>query len=193
MPVDKGSGGIETGHRLGELSGPNHERSSMRTNTGFTLIELIITMVIAVIVMTIGVPSFQEMMRNNRAATHANEMLTGLNFSRSEALKRGRNVLLCPSTNQLSCSGGTDWSVGWIVFVDLNNNGTADAGEVLRVWEALSGNPTFTGPVTMGYQPTGERVAGAAPFAYTLDTRNFLVCVSPVGRPSIEKDATICP
>ena len=161
----------------------------MNRPLGFTLIELIVTVALAAILLTIGVPSFQEMMRNNRAATHANEILTGLNFARSEAGKRGRDVSICPATG----CGETNWSEGWIVFADLNNNGAADAGEILRVWEALSGNPTFTGPATMGYQPTGEGVAGAASFAYTLDTRNYLVCVNPVGRPSIEKDATVCP
>jgi type IV fimbrial biogenesis protein FimT len=165
----------------------------MNRPLGFTLIELIVTVALAAILLTIGVPSFQEMMRNNRAATHTNEMLTALNFARSEAVKRGRDVLLCPSTDPANWCVGTDWSGGWIVFADLNNNGAADAGEILRVWEALSGNPTFTGPATMGYQPTGEGVAGAASFAYTLDTRNYLVCVNPVGRPSIEKDATVCP
>jgi type IV fimbrial biogenesis protein FimT len=152
-----------------------------------------ITLAIAAIVLTVGVPSFQEMMRNNRAATHANEILTGLNFARSEAVKRGVIVSLCPSTDQASCSG-TNWATGWIVFVNPNGDATVDAGEVvLRVWEPLSGNPTFTGPNAMGYRLTGERVAGTAPLDYELDTRQFLVCVSPVGRPSIEKDVSVCP
>ena len=166
----------------------------MNRQRGFTLIELIITLAIAVIVMAIGVPSFQEMMRNNRAATHANEILTGLNFARSEAVKRGVIVSLCPSADQASCSGADDWAGGWIAFVNPNGDATVDAGEVvLRVWEPLSGNPTFTGPNAMGYRPTGERVAGTAPLDYELDPRQFLVCISPVGRPSIEKDETECP
>ena len=164
----------------------------MNRQRGFTLIELMITLAIAAILLTVGVPSFQEMMRNNRAATQANEILTALNFARSEAVKRGQNVLLCPSTNQTTCSG-ENWAVGWLVFADLNNNGTANAGEVLRVWEPLSGTPTFTGPATMGYRPTGERIAGTDPLNYQLYTRQFLVCISPVGRPSIEKDETLCP
>ena len=167
--------------------------SAMNRQLGFTLIELMITLAIAAIVMTIGVPSFQEMMRNNRAATHANEMLTGLNFARSEAAKRGVIVSLCPSADQASCAG-TDWAGGWIAFVNPNGDATVDAGEqILRVWEPLSGNPTFTGPTTLSYRPTGGLVAAVTPFTYVLGPRNHLVCINPVGRPSIEKDATVCP
>ena len=162
----------------------------MNRQRGFTLIELIITVAIVVILLTVGVPSFQEMMRSNRAATHANEFLTALNFARSEAVKRGRNVSLCPSTDQATCTGGTNWAAGWIVFF-VNDDGD---DEVLRVWEALSGNPTFTGPPTLGYQPTGERVTGTEdPFNYALATHSQCVRINAVGRPHIEKDAASCP
>jgi type IV fimbrial biogenesis protein FimT len=165
----------------------------MNRQRGFTLIELIITVVIVVILLTVGVPSFQEMMRNNRAATQANEFLTALNFARSEAVKRGRNVSLCPSTDQASCSG-TDWSGGWIAFVNPNGDATVDTGEViLRVWEALSGNPTFTGPSAMGYQPTGQPVGGATQFDYALGTHTQCVLINAVGRPHVEKDDASCP
>lgn len=167
---------------------------AMNRKRGFTLIELVITVALAAILLTIGVPSFQQMIRNNRAATHANEFMSALNLARSEAVKRSVRVSLCPSTNQVACTGGTDWSDGWIVFVDTAAT-DADApvvGEVLRVGEALSGNPTFTGPTNIRYRPAGDVIAQGQ-FGYGLGTNNHLVCVSPVGRPRIDKEHTACP
>ena len=159
---------------------------AMNRKRGFTLIELIVTLAVAAILLTVGVPAFQEMLRGNRAATHANEFLAALNYTRSEAVKRGRNISLCPSGNQTAC-GGTDWSVGWIAFVDADNDGSVDVGEeLLRVWGALSGNPSFTGPTIVVYRPTGELVAGAARLDYALGSHGHCVLVNSVGRPQIE-------
>ena len=106
----------------------------MDRQCGFTLMELIITLAIAAIVLAIGVPSFQGMMRNNRAAAYTNEFVGALNLARSEAIKRGQRVALVP------VSVG-DWGQGWTVFVDVNDNGSFDDGaaNVLRVRESLDG------------------------------------------------------
>lgn len=165
----------------------------MNRNRGFTLIELMVTLAVAAILLTVGVPAFQEMLRGNRAATHANEFLTALNFTRSEAIKRGRNISLCPSSNQTAC-GGANWAVGWIAFVDADNDGVVDAGEeLLRAWGALSGNPSFTGPTILVYRPAGELAAGTAQLDYALGTHDHCVLVNSVGRPRIEKDTAQCP
>ena len=105
----------------------------MNRQRGFTLIELIITVAIVAILLAIGVPSFQEMMRNNRVAAHTNDRLSSLNLARSEAIKRGVRVSLCKSSDGLSCATTGDWTQGWIVFVDTDNDATVDAGENIPV------------------------------------------------------------
>jgi len=128
----------------------------MRDQRGFTLIELMIALVLGVILMTLAVPSFRSTIQNNRATAAANDILTALNAARSEAIKRGTPMTICSSSNGSSCAASTDWSTGWILFSDLNSNGVLDdngtpptcqATEdcLIRSWEGLKGNPSFTG------------------------------------------------
>ncbi|MFZ1829000.1 MAG: GspH/FimT family pseudopilin [Candidatus Competibacteraceae bacterium] len=116
----------------------------MNRQCGFTLTELIITVAIAAIVIAIGVPAFQDTMRSNRMVTHTNDFIGSLNLARSEAIKRGRRVALCKSTDGAACTNADNWEKGWIVFVDVNNNAAVDAGEVvIRAHGPLDGDNTL--------------------------------------------------
>lgn len=129
----------------------------MKRFRGFTLIELMITLVLAAIILSLGIPSFRNVIQNNRAATQSNELVTALGLARSEAVKRGANVMLCPSTNQASCTGGNNWANGWIALVEL------PAGQPpIRVWPALAGGSTLTGPADVRFRPMGDVVAAGA-------------------------------
>ena len=101
---------------------------------GFTLIELMVTLAIAAIVITVGVPSFRSMVRDIRIAAHTNEFIAAFNMARSEAIKRGERVILLPNT-------ASDWGKGWRIVHDANNNGKIDTGEtVLRQFDAFPNN-----------------------------------------------------
>lgn len=131
----------------------------MKRFRGFTLIELMITLLLAAIILTLGVPNFRNIILNNRAATQSNELVTAMNLARSEAVKRGARVSLCPSTDQATCTGGTDWANGWIVFLDTAASDLAApvvAPPPIRVWGALAGGPSFIGPANVRYRPLGD-------------------------------------
>jgi type IV fimbrial biogenesis protein FimT len=121
----------------------------MKRNTGFTLIELMITIVLAVIVLTLAAPSFQDMIRTNRLATQTNQFISALNLARSEAIKRGVRVTVCRSGDQANCGTGA-FEDGWIVFIDPNNNATMDFGEqIINVAGAAAGEIGIAGNVNV--------------------------------------------
>ncbi|MCD0247857.1 Tfp pilus assembly protein FimT/FimU [Xanthomonas melonis] len=126
---------------------------------GFTLVELMITIAVLAIVAAIGYPSFQGVIRSNRAATANNEVLGLLNLARSEALRSGQRGAICGSSNGTACDG--TWGGGILAWGDVNANGALDGGEpVLRYW---LGNPKLVvqGPSTgvIAFDGRGRRVS----------------------------------
>ena len=164
----------------------------MNTKRGFTLMELMITVAIMAIVLAVGIPGFQALLRENRLAAQTNAFLTALNLARSEAIKRGRRVTLCKSADGATCATDGGYQQGWIVFVDPNDNAVVDGGEaILRVEAALVGNPTLTGNSTVqsyvSYVGDGmSRLVGGGFQAGTLTLcaapKARLIIINSVGR-----------
>jgi len=116
------------------------------TTGGFTLVELVVTISILTIVLSIAAYTFKDVLWRNQVTAAANDFVSTLGFARSEAVTRGQTVTLCrslnvtsddaPSTPVPSCStaSGAGWETGYIVFVDSDADGTRDAKEdLLRV------------------------------------------------------------
>ncbi len=113
-------------------------------DAGFTLLELLITMSIAAILLTIAIPSFRYITNSNRISGEVNGLLGDLQFARAEAVKEGRTVTVCISSDGLSCTGSTAWQGGWIVFSDPTDVGVVDPGEtILRMQKPFSSTDTF--------------------------------------------------
>lgn len=109
----------------------------MTNHSGFTMIELLITISVAGILLALSIPSFREMTLNNQRAARTNELVRDLVFARSQAVALQRSVVICRSASPEapSCGNGNGngWEAGWAVFVDsgATPNGTYDSGETL--------------------------------------------------------------
>jgi len=111
---------------------------------GFTMVELLITIAIALILLTLAVPSFRYVTNSNRIAGELNGLVGDLQFARAEAIKEGLTVTVCVSADGNTCSNATTWQSGWIVFSDPTNVGVHDAGEtIFRVQKTFSSTDTY--------------------------------------------------
>ena len=121
---------------------------SLKISRGFTLLELMTTLAVAAIVVSVGVPTFRGVVNDSRLASQANEFVSAIAIARSAAVRYQRNATVCRSTNfdaaVPGCAAGTDWSVGWIVWVDKDSDAAIDANEILAVHEPLRGTTSLT-------------------------------------------------
>ena len=108
-----------------------------RTQAGFTLYELLITVLIVGVVLTLGIPNLSEFTRNSRITTTANDLHAAFQVARSEAARAKTNITICASDNSMTagadCQG--NWEDGFIIFVD-DDGDLARAGATETVLRA---------------------------------------------------------
>lgn len=90
---------------------------------GFTLIEIMVAIAVLAILLSIGLPAFGSLIDNQRMDSSVNSLLRSINQTRTEATRRNRHITMAPLSG--------DWSNGWNIFIDANNNGALDAGEIV--------------------------------------------------------------
>lgn len=91
---------------------------------GFTLIEIIITFALVAIMLVLAVPSFVKFQRNSELTSNANDFVGAVTAARAEAMKSQRRTIMQPLADE-------NWATGWIVFVDVDNNGVQSTGDVV--------------------------------------------------------------
>lgn len=91
-----------------------------RRQNGFTLYELLITVLIVGVILSLGVPNLQDFAANSRLTGTANDLHSAFQLARSEAIRAKTNVTICASASPLSADSDCDgtWNQGYIVFFD---------------------------------------------------------------------------
>jgi len=95
----------------------------MRTKGGFTIIELLLTLIILGILTAVAIPGFSRFMPNYRLRSALRDVGSNFQLAKMTAVRRNCN---CTATfNQ--AIGGTIYD--YIVYVDLDNDLEYDVGE----------------------------------------------------------------
>ena len=127
---------------------------------GLTLIELMITLVILAVTVTMATPAMQQLIQGSRLRTETTRLLDALNLARSEAVLRNVPVSLCPSPMPSpgvpTCAG--DFSDGWVGFTNRNRDDIIDAGsdQVIRAFVAIP--PGYSLTNLAGTRPIAELI-----------------------------------
>lgn len=167
---------------------------------GFTLVETALTTAILALLAALSIPALGALLERHRAGAAMGTLSTQMQLARMAAITYRRPAVLCPSADGRSCSGGTDWSGGWMLFLDRDGNHRPDAAdEILRV-ESDSGRPGLrlvgtTGRPRIRYLPDG-RSAGSNVTISVCSAKGELlgaVIVNNMGRPRSFRPAAPAP
>ena len=158
---------------------PITPRAQLRISrvSGFTIIELMVTVTIMAILLSLAAPSLGNLVRDQRVKTATFDVYSAVTFARSEAIKRNVDVQIVPVD-------AAEWASGWSIQV---------GGGTLKAQDALSGL-NITGPAAaITYQRDG-RIAGAANETFVLKSSESAAVTARCvrldlsGRPNIKVD-----
>ncbi|PJI47207.1 MAG: prepilin-type cleavage/methylation domain-containing protein [Pseudomonas sp.] len=153
--------------------------------SGFTLLELMVTLAVLAILVGIAVPSLSDATLASKLKASANDLVAGVAMGRSEAIKRNAVTSMCVSSDGSSCGSG-GWDQGWIII---------SGSTVLDKHPAAPTGFKVSSSVTkIDFQPTGVgntqasiTVCRSAPSA---GAQERVVNVSATGRAYVSKTAT---
>ncbi|MGI9317879.1 MAG: GspH/FimT family protein [bacterium] len=106
-------------------------RYTPKNQNGFTLIELLLVLTLVGVLVSKLVPAFNGLILSMRINAAASNIERTLRHARSHALLNHRYIRICPSRNAYWCSNSTDWSEGWITYVDLSGDQSRDAEDTI--------------------------------------------------------------
>lgn len=146
----------------------------VRKHAGFTLAELMATLAVSGVALSLAVPALNQAIGDQRRATAVNDLIGTLHLARNTAMTRNTRVTVCSSRDGKNCTDD-DWESGWIAFVDpdgLRNTSTATG-----LAGGLPGDDTLSIRSDrftryLAYRPNGQ-VMGETPGE---NTGEFVIC-----------------
>lgn len=120
----------------------NQRRHSPAATGGFSMVELLVTLVIGIILASIAVPQFGSFIKTQQSVSEINNLMDDIQFARSEALKEGQFVTVCVSSSGTACTSGA-WNTGWLVcsnpaFTTSAQTCATGTSNILRVQPGLT-------------------------------------------------------
>lgn len=141
------------------------------------MMEMMVAVVIAGVLVAGAIPALRNFRLTEAVGAQVSELTSAIHLARSEAIRRMTPVSICTSSNpnatSPTCSGANTWQSGWVVFVDLNSNGTIDATDrVLRVHDPLGRIGTVieaAGVTFFTFRPNGVVAQGNVSLVFSPD------------------------
>lgn len=136
-----------------------------RTERGFTLVELMATLVIMAIVITIGIPGLTDFIASQRVRTTTSDLVADMALARAEAIKESRQAIM-----ERVAGATSTWKDGWRICVDLNGNSTCEATEVRKAATPVPGRTAVCATTAdlsdrIVFRPDGRVLRATAPGA----------------------------
>jgi type IV fimbrial biogenesis protein FimT len=161
---------------------------------GFTLVELMVTLLVLAVLLGLAVPSFRDAALSSRLTGYANDLVASVQIARSEAIKRNATVTLCASANGTSCQN-VGWEEGWIILAPRQETTPAadpdDPPVVTTVMDVVDHHAPLTDEFIIA-ESSGLTEMDFPPTVVGVTAATFTVCrEDPVGRQERVLDVTM--
>ncbi|MDN2662754.1 GspH/FimT family pseudopilin [Psychromonas sp. 14N.309.X.WAT.B.A12] len=167
--------------------------NSKEHQQGFTLIEMLITIAVAAILLSIVVPSFNSIIESSKERTTRDSLVSAIYSAKQQAQSERVNVYLCSSNDGESCADTTDWGSDWLIYQDDDSSGDLDEDDTI-IANISSKTDAITSEIKeVKFTPTGHSLANT--FKICSNTDNAVVykmVLSRMGRITYEEASGDC-
>lgn len=187
------------------------------SGSGFTIIELMVTMVVLGLILAFGLPNLREFLVRNQAAAITTEFSSDIARARIEAISRNNCVTICMSGNTANAltggtptcaAAGSDWQAGWIIFSNPSCSPTQDNPTTVNstlIAVRQTGTDSFTLTPASGSLRRlifdSKGLANLAQETFTMrytpeaagGSHDRIICLSTAGRVITKKAGSTCP
>lgn len=177
-------------------------RKTTNKTKGFTLIEVMVTVSVMSTLLAVGLPAFAALIETQRTSAALASLVSQMSHARLAAVKHRRPTILCPSTSGTHCDAGTDWSGGWMMFVERGDRTRpSKRSDLLQVETVPTSRHlrirSTAGRDSLRYLPDGRSAGSNLTIVVCNNDSERLgaVVVNNAGRPRVERGpaGTACP
>lgn len=167
-----------------------------KSQSGFTMVELMIVGAILIVLISIGGPGLQNFIKNNRILAQTNVFMVSVKTARSEAMTQRVPVRFCGSNDGASCTGS--WSDGHIAFTDNDGNGAVNGDDIIVLVNRTENpdiNITYSGGNFIEFDRRGRAVGSSGNLLFCDDRGSDYargITVDPIGRSKSTAGALDC-
>ena len=180
------------------------DRGNQARMNGFSLIELLVTLFLAVLMLGLAVPAYHDWVAGSELMNEARHLASSMTRARAEAINSGFRVNLCPTAGGRQCAPTGTWERGWILFIDSNGDGLVNAGErVLWTEEAAAPGISMAANAPLNHYVSYTSLGHARLRSGALQMGTFTVCrrgrlavdvvLAHSGRVRIARTRAVCP
>lgn len=159
-----------------------------KAGSGFSLIELMVTIAVLAVLTTLAAPSMMGLVRDSRLSAQSDALVTALNLARMEAVQKRKVVKLCPAqgaaNDATACSTTATWSNGWLIMEGSNN--------ILQRIPANTGVSISNAATSVEYTTTLGSTSGTSFTLCIPGRKQQTVSVSASGRATKSIGSTTC-
>lgn len=157
---------------------------------GFTLVELMVTLSVIAILVTVGIPALGEFVHDTQQKTAFSKLISAYAFARQEAVHRGKGVSICPVKRIKPTQCTNNWSEGVLIYINKAGGSKFQAGDEKLKFVLFPENITLDwkkNTYLMTINPEGGTAAGSFTLKKTDGSSPFKLIISSIGRSRIEK------
>ncbi len=164
-----------------------------KRDQGFTLVELIITIAIAAILLSIVVPSFANLIESSKTRATRDALVSSIYSAKEKAQSEGFFVYLCPTIDGSTCTNATDWGNHWLVYEDKDASLDLSNGDIIIAHLTSKTDSMKSNVAQVRFSPTGHATANTFQICSNLDNSVvYQIQLSVMGRVSFANATGSC-